>query len=61
MAAIRERTTFTLEEVSGFPAISVEGNGSIDENHESAGEESDSSAESEGDRWETIRNQQQER
>ena len=42
MAAIRERTTFTLEEVSGFPAISVEGNGSIDENHESAGEEIDS-------------------
>ena len=42
MAAIRERTTFTLEEVSGFSAISVEGNGSIDENHESAGEEIDS-------------------
>ena len=42
-----------------FPAISAEVNGIIDENPESAGEESDSSAESEGDRRETIRNQRQ--
>ena len=85
MAAVRERITFTLEDVLELvgeentpnsldfdsseseleddvvPAISAEVNDIIDENPESAGEESDSSAESEGDRRETIRNQRQER
>ena len=83
MAAVRERITFTLEDVLELvgeentpnsldfdsseseleddvvPAISAEVNDIIDENPESAGEESDSSAESEGDRRETIRNQRQ--